>query len=113
MAAEEDPALLREAVPIIQDAVAEGKPVAAQLGSVSILAKAGVLSGKKYAFQKEYAETEPGLKDAIYSGDGVVQDGNIITSGVCPFWGKEKGIQDGTAALTKALIAELDLSFNP
>ena len=107
MAAEEDPALLREAVPIIKGAVAEGKPVAAQLGSVVILAKAGVLSGKKYAFQKEYIETEPALKDAVYSGDGIVQDGKIITSGICPYMAKEKGLQDGSAALAKALIAEL------
>jgi putative intracellular protease/amidase len=105
---EEDPALLRDAIPIIKSAVAEGKPVAAELGSVVILAKAGVLSGKKYAFQKEFVETEPALKDAIYSGDGVVQDGKIITSGVCPYMAKEKKIQDTTAALTKALIAELN-----
>jgi putative intracellular protease/amidase len=104
---EEDPGLLRDAIPIIKSAVAEGKPVAAELGSVVILAKAGVLSGKKYAFQKEFVETEPALKDAIYSGDSVVQDGKIITSGVCPYMAKEKGIQDTTAALTKALIAEL------
>jgi putative intracellular protease/amidase len=107
MAAEEDPTLLREVIPIIKAAVAEGKPVAAQLGSVIILAKAGVLSGKKYAFAKEEVESVPALKDAIYSGDGIVQDGKIITSGVCPYMGKTKGLQDGTIALTKALIAEL------
>jgi putative intracellular protease/amidase len=107
MAAEEDPTLLREVVPIIKGAVAEGKPVAAQLGSVIILAKAGVLSGKKYAFDKEEVKSVPALKDAVYSGDGIVQDGQIITSGICPYMAKTKGLQDGTVALTKALIAEL------
>jgi putative intracellular protease/amidase len=106
-AEEEDPTLLGEVFPIIKGAVAEGKPWAAQLGSVVILAKAGVLSGKKYAFQKEYVESVPALKDAIYSGDGIVQDGKIITSGVCPYMAKTKGLQDGTVGLTKALIAEL------
>jgi putative intracellular protease/amidase len=104
---EEDPALLREAAPIIKAAVAEGKPVAAQLGSVVILAEAGVLSGKKFAFDKDEVKDVPALKDAVYSGDGVVQDGKIITSGVCPYMAKMKGLQDGTSALTKALIAEL------
>jgi putative intracellular protease/amidase len=104
---EEDPALLREAAPIIKAAVAEGKPVAAQLGSVVILAQAGVLSGKKFAFDKDEVKDVPALKDAVYSGDGVVQDGKIITSGVCPYMAKMKGLQDGTSALTKALIAEL------
>jgi putative intracellular protease/amidase len=107
MAAEEDPALVREAVPIIKAAVAEGKPVAAELGSVVILAEAGVLSGKKFAFDKDEVKDVPALKDGVYSGDGIVQDGKIITSGVCPYMAKMKGLQDGTSALTKALIAEL------
>ena len=106
-AEEEDPALLSVAIPIIKAAVAEGKPVAAQLGSVMILAEAGVLSGKKFAFDKDEVKNAPALKDGIYSGDGIVQDGKIITSGICPYMGKMKGTQDGTLALTKALIAEL------
>ncbi len=39
-----------EAVAIVKQAVDEGKPVAAQLGSVMILAEAGVLKGKRYAY---------------------------------------------------------------
>ncbi len=70
---------------IVKEAVAGGKPVAAQVSSVLILAEAGVLSGKKYAFMTEERAAEHStLKDAIYSGYGVVQDGKIITSAVCP-----------------------------
>ena len=104
---EEDPSLDRDAIPIIKDAVAEGKPVAAELGGVTILAKAGVLSGKKFAFDKDEVKDVPALKDGVYAGDGVVQDGKIMTSGICPYMAKAKGLQAGTAALTKALIAEL------
>jgi hypothetical protein len=48
------------------------------------------------------------LPDAISSGDGVVQDGNIITSGICPHMAKMGGKQDGTSKLTEALIAEIN-----
>ena len=41
------PPVAPEAVAIVKQAVAEGKPVAAQFGSVIILAQAGVLKGKK------------------------------------------------------------------
>jgi len=105
---------------IVKEAVAEGKPVAAQFSSILILAEAGVLSGKKYAYltrrifrpsrqsaQEERAAEHTTLKDAIYSGYGVVQDGKIITSAVCPLAAKHRGLQDGTTKLTKALITEL------
>ena len=107
MACEEGAKLLPDVAEIIKGAVVEEKPLAAQVGGVIILAKAGVLSGRKYAFQKEWVADIPALKDAIYSGDGVVQDGKIITSGVCPYLAKERGLQDGTSKLTKTLIAEL------
>lgn len=93
---------------IVKEAVAEGKPVAAQVSSILILADAGVLSGKKYAFITEERVAEHStLKDAMYGGYGVVQDGKIITSGVCPMGAKRRGLQDGTTKLTKALITEL------
>ncbi len=105
---------------IVKEAVAEGKPVAAQFSSILILAEAGVLSGKKYAYltrrifrpsrqsaQEEMAAEHSTLKDAMYSGYGVVQDGKIITSAVCPLAAKRRGLQDGTTKLTKALITEL------
>jgi putative intracellular protease/amidase len=96
-----------ELTAIIREAVAQGKPVAAQTGAVFTLAKAGVLSGKRYALVQEWVAQEPALEDGIYSGHGIVKDGNIITSGVCPVAAKMVGLEDGTSELTQALIAEL------
>jgi len=98
-----------EAVAMVKKAAAEGKPVAAQLGSVLILAKAGVLMGKKYAFADSEdlnVNLSPDLKGCggIYNGTGVIQDGNIITSGVCPFWARMNELQDGTQELSQTLI---------
>jgi putative intracellular protease/amidase len=96
-----------EGLSVIKEAVAKGKPIAAQTGSVVRLAEAGVLSGKKYAFVKSWVEQNPALKDSVYSGEGIVQDGKIITSGVCPYAAKTEKLSDGTSKLTEALIAEL------
>ncbi len=95
-------------VPLITDAIAKGKPVAAQTGGVFALAKAGVLSGKEYAGEKvPNKKNYPEFQDAIYSGDGVVQDGRLITSAVCPMTAKSTGLPDGTTLLMEAFIAEL------
>jgi putative intracellular protease/amidase len=94
---------LPEGIAIIKEAAAKKKPIAEQTGSVYILEQAGLLAGKKYAL----GEGWPKLPDAIYSGGGVVRDGNIITSGVCPYMAKMKGMTDGTPKLTEALIAAL------
>jgi putative intracellular protease/amidase len=91
-----------EAVKMVKEAAAAGKPVAAQLGSIRTLAKAGLLKGKKYASVLEYED--PYFEGSIRSGTGIVRDGNIITSGVCPFMARENQIQDGTEALVSALI---------
>jgi putative intracellular protease/amidase len=91
---------------IVKEAAAKGKPIAAQTGSVFQLWQAGVLKGKKYALGKGLGL--PPLAGATYSGDGVVQDGNIITSGGCPYMAKTAGKEDGTSKLTEALIAELN-----
>ena len=101
-----------EAVSMVKKAAADGKPVAAQRGSVLTLAKAGVLEGKKYAFKYDlgvnwYKNEFPDCKGAVYSGTGVVRDGNIITSGVCPAAAKFLGLNDGTEELTRALIAAI------
>lgn len=100
------------AVSIVKQAIAKGKPVAAVLGAVYILAEAGVLKGKRYAFVDDPLNPLPHPKDsrfegAIYSGSGVVQDGNIITSGVCPFMEGLVGMHDCTPELTRAFIAKL------
>jgi len=94
----------------VKEVVNKGKPIAAQIGGVLILAKAGVLNGKKYAFPKNDLDNPdmfPEFKSGIYSGSGVVQDGNIITSGICPMMAKLNLGQDGTAELTQKLIQEI------
>ena len=94
-----------EMVVIVEKAVEAGKLVAAQFGGVEYLAKAGVLKGKKYSYGVEVdLNIIPEFKDGIYSGTGIVQDGNIITSGVCPSWSRKEGLKDGTPGLTQALI---------
>jgi putative intracellular protease/amidase len=96
-----------EAVELTIKAVSEGKPVAAQLGSVLILGEAGLLKGKKFAFAEEYKADSSmylHLKDGIFSGKGVVQDGLIITSGICPWMAKMREEQDGTSELTLELV---------
>ena len=115
------PPIAPETIAIVQQAVALGKPVTAQMGAVVILAHAGVLKGKKYTYPADPTKTSPGIPvtdpkftDAIYSGKGVIQDGVIITSGICPNiekvakqqgWGE--GFIDGTPELTKMLISSL------
>jgi putative intracellular protease/amidase len=119
------PPIAPEAITIVQQAVASGKPVTAQMGSVIILAHAGVLKGKKYAYPSDptkfdpakpsgsVAAFDPKFNDAVYSGKGVIQDGVIITSGVCPYIekaAKERGMEgyvDGTPELTRMLISSL------
>jgi putative intracellular protease/amidase len=89
-----------EAVQLVKEAVAKGIPVAAQYASVFILAEAGVLEGIQFAGPLTVAPAG----DENYMGYGVVQDGNIITSGRCPFSAKETGKPDGTPELTRLFI---------
>jgi putative intracellular protease/amidase len=95
----------KEVVEFVKKISIEGKPMAAQTLSVADFAKAGILIDKKYAFTidpdlNEYPEFEGG----IFSGEGVIQDGNIITSGTCPWKTREYGKPDGTPKLTKLFI---------
>ncbi len=108
------PPVSQEAIVLIKKALSDGKPVAANQGSVIILAEAGVLKGKKYAFPRDplkttetWKRTDPRFADAIYSGPGVVQDGKIITSGVCPSIEMQFAMPSGTIELTKNLIAAI------
>jgi putative intracellular protease/amidase len=100
-------------VSIVKQAVAKGKPVATGLGGAYILAEAGVLKGKRYAFVEDALnpvpphQKDPRFEGAIYSGSGLVQDGNIITSGRCPNLEAKTGLPDNTPELTRAFIAEL------
>jgi putative intracellular protease/amidase len=107
------PPVSPEAASIVKQAAAKGKPVAAQTGAVYILAEAGVLKGKRYAFvddplnQPSPDKKDPRFEGAIYSGSRVVQDGNIITSGICPATEGWLGMPDCTPELTRAFIAQL------
>ena len=87
-----------EEIVLVKEAVPQGIPIAAQRGAIIILAEAGVLEGKKYAF------TDHRFKGAIYSGQGVIRDGNIITSSHCPYAARYYGADDGTPELTKLFI---------
>ena len=95
------------AVSIAKQAIGQGKPVAASHSSVIILAEAGVLASKRYAFRMIPPLRYSSFTGAIYSGTGVVQDGNIITCGVCPQVSADHGLDDCTSALTQAFITSL------
>ena len=103
-------AVTSEAVALVKQALADGKPVAAPMTSVSMLAEAGLLKGKKYAFFDDPLKRQsPDLRfaDAIYSGRAPVQDGNIITSGGCPATERYLGVQNRTFELTQTFIAAI------
>jgi putative intracellular protease/amidase len=87
-----------DAVELVSEAAAQGKPVAAQYGSVFTLARAGLLDGKHYAFERA------AFPEGIHDGTGVVRDGNIITSGTCSYKARSSGRPDGTSELTQELI---------
>jgi putative intracellular protease/amidase len=115
------PPVAPDAVAIVKKALDSGKPVAAALGSVNVLAEAGVLKGKKYSYLSDplkagpvWRRTDPRFADGIYIGPGTTQDGNIITCGVCPNtekmygWGVDPYDPEySTIKLTKAFIAAL------
>ncbi len=89
--------------------------MAAAANASIVLAEAGVLKGKKYAYATDPLNPGPqweGRPDrrfegALYSGPGVVQDGRIITSGICPILEKVLGLTNGTVELTNKFVAAL------
>jgi len=91
-----------EEISLVKEAVAQGKPVAAQRGAIVILAEAGALVGKKYTYDRDLQSFDS-FVGAIYSGDGVIRDGNIATSTNCPYMARY-GYDDGTSELTKIFI---------
>ena len=108
------PPVSSEAVAMVKRVLTEGKPVAAGVCSVTILAEGGILKGKKYAFIRDPLKTDANFKltdlrfdGAIYSGDGVVQDGKIITAGACPLCERGLGLQNRTVELTQTFIAAI------
>lgn len=94
-----------EAIALVKNAVSAGKPVAVQTGSVWTLALAGLLKGKKYAFAME--EKSPYFDGAVFAGTGVVTDGLILTSGICPYMQLKGNMKDGTKELALALAAAM------
>ena len=94
-----EPEVSQEALNLVQQAVAAGKPVAAQTGSLWTLRKAGLLKGKKYAYPFE----EKKFERAVFGGTGVVRDGLIITAAMCPHMARTMKVKDGTEALALAL----------
>ena len=99
------------AVSIVKQVIIQGKPVAAQDASVIILAEAGVLVGKRYGYSVDPLgigrRPDDRFAGAIYGGTGVVQEGNIITCGVCSLVSAAYGYPDGTTELTQTLITAL------
>ena len=96
-----EPEISKEAINLVREAIAAGKPVAAQTGSLWTLAKAGVLKGKKYGYA--FAEKSPLFEGAIFGGTGVVKDGLILTSGLCPHMARTMKTKDGSEPLALAL----------
>lgn len=96
-----EPEISQEAMDVVREAVAAGKPVAGQTGSLWTLAKAGVLEGRKYAYAFE--EKHEYFKGAAFGGTGIVVDGPVLTSGYCPHMARTMGTGDGTADLALAL----------
>ena len=108
------PPVSPQTVALVKRALAEGKPVAAGANSSIILAEAGLLKGKRYAYitdplktTETWTRTDPRFEGGIYSGPGVVQDGKIITSGVCPTLERLFAVQNGTVELTQKFIAAI------
>jgi transcriptional regulator GlxA family with amidase domain len=89
-------------VDIVKQAWALRIPLAAQNGGVFTLAEAGVLEGKHFAVQ---AESASWISGGTFAGIGVVVDGNVVTSGTCPYRAQELGKPDGTAESTQKFIA--------
>ena len=94
-----------QSISLVKEALLADKPIAVQHASIMTLARAGVLQGKQYTYHAEVDVNEfPDFNGSVYSGTGVVRDGNIITSGVCPYLEKLWGLEDGTEQLTWSLI---------
>ena len=64
-------------IQLVQDFASAGKLVAAICAAPSVLAKAGILSGKRATSNPGFADK---MDDCDYLTDKVVRDGNIITS---------------------------------
>jgi putative intracellular protease/amidase len=90
--------IIEDAVAMVIEAAAQNKPIAAQDGTVPILAEAGLLDGKRYGYRRV------GFWEGTFEGTGAIQDGIIITSGTCPHAARYYERPDSTPELTQLLI---------
>jgi hypothetical protein len=91
------------AVKIVQGVSVRKLPVAAQNSGVLVLASAGLLKGRDYAIGPEQVPIQDGVKQGV----GVVRDGDILTSGVCPYLAQVAGLTDGTNELVATFAGML------
>jgi putative intracellular protease/amidase len=93
------------AIDLVKQARNRNEPVAAQTMGVLILARAGALTGKHFA-------TESGLEKlvhgGVYEGEGVVSDGDIVTSGLCPNHAQSEKKPDTTLELMRQFIDKVN-----
>lgn len=93
---------------IIEQALAQGKPIAAARASVVELAQAGGIVGREYAFARSVdLKKRPEFVGGVFVGTGVARDSNISTSGICPLVAKGPERPDGTVDLTQSFIESL------
>ena len=90
-----------ESIRIVKEAVENGIPIAAQLGSVLVLEKAEIWSPDLAEIPVTDQYRSWGGGDAVYTYD------KIITSGTCPFLAKHNKATDRTEELTKTFISML------
>lgn len=97
-----------EVADLLKAAVAQNKPIAASRGSVVLLAQAGGLAGREYAFASPVDMSKrPEFAGGTFLGTAVVRDGNISTAGICPLAARSLSEEDGTVELTRSFIASL------
>lgn len=94
-----------KAVDLVKQAGQDDLPMAAQQSGVIILGEAGVLQGKNYAIASVNQNAAWG---GTYQGEGVVVDGKIVTSGICPYIAAQTGTQAGTDEMLSRFIALLE-----
>jgi putative intracellular protease/amidase len=102
-----------ETVEVVRKALVLDRPIAAQNSAVLVLGQSGALRDKHFAIEADLASR---IADGSYCGIGVVQDGNILTSGTCPLMAQELNKEGGspltalepcpdcTRALTQKLV---------
>jgi putative intracellular protease/amidase len=102
-----------ETIEVVRKALVLNRPIAAQNSAVLVLSQSGALRDRHFAIEADLASM---IADGVYGGIGVVQDGNIVTSGTCPLMARElnkaggspltaqEPCPDCTHALTQRLV---------